>query len=110
MPRGAIRKVHVSFGRSWTVKAQRGSVDVASPRAVLDAADDHRGGSPGAHLQFAQPGGSITIMGSPEDLARNLVLIKCYHDKMFKKYEYLAWHPWTSADPDPPPGFNLIID
>ncbi len=63
------------------------------------------------HLQFAQPGGSITIMGSPEDLARNLGLIKCYHDKMFKKYEYLAWHPWTSADPDPPPpGFNLIID
>ncbi len=50
-------------------------------------------------------------MGSPEDLARNLVLIKCYHDKMFIKCEYLAWHPWTSADPDPPPpGFNLIID
>lgn len=50
-------------------------------------------------------------MGSPEDLARNLVLIKCYDDKMFKKYDYLAWHPWTSADPDPPPpGFNLIID
>ncbi len=39
------------------------------------------------------------------------LLIKCYHDKMFKKYEYLAWHPWISADPDPPPpGFNLIID
>lgn len=57
------------------------------------------------HARAGQWGGG-SIGGSDEGLARMMNEIKeftSYHDRMRRKYEYAALHPWVWVEPDPPP-------
>src|SRR3954452_10002095 len=54
------------------------------------------------HAWLSQPGGG-SYMGDLDQLRREVEMFRRYHSGMRRKYEYLAWHPWLSADPDPPP-------
>jgi hypothetical protein len=61
------------------------------------------------HEWLSKPGGG-SMMGPPEVWMGELEVFQRYHDGMRRKYEYAAWHPWLSIEPDPPPPrVSLIV-
>jgi len=68
----------------------------------LKRRSDEFGRRAAVHARLSRPGGG-SIMGDWEEALREIKIFNSYHATLHNKYEYLKYHPWLSADPDPPP-------